>query len=769
LTLAETERYCQGLNSNSNPRSERGELDDDRVLELDSRVELFELDRCVIGVDGRGVFELADVDREGLRTTLALVDGKRTVREIVRALSARFPAAEVRALLEELEGTVLHKAPSTAAFTERSQRLATASVGILGGGRLARAIHDELAQHAFANLIAIEADAEKLGRSLSERALVICALEGVHGQAFVEVNRACLAANVPVLFVAIEADACVIGPLLVPRRTPCFVCSRLSTTWQSHVEEAGQKLVPRRWYAAVSTDALPWWLARIAFETRTEAERALLGSGYPRHLHSLLFLEPSGETQTVPIEAVTTCSECRGHHRGELLDASAAPRPSPSFERHPASARVDICDDTGGTRTVSAEEARRRAQVAFEVLGVDLECVPLGADAPEEHAALACPFYRTRTSVRFDAGSPVLFNRHEEPCYGKGTTELQARCSASFEWFERNLSQWRGDHNLVRASYAEVREQAIDVPFLASGRLPGFTLPGRRPFDPDEPIDWVWGQCLRTHRPILVPASSVFLDQTRFLGSDFELPRAGSSGLSAGCSVADAVLQGLLEIVERDATFTALRNGVVHPPIAVDSVDEPAARGLLDRMVRAGFVPHMRETTSAIEIPTIEVYVVREGEYGNHFAMGYGAHLDRGIALRRAVTEAAQSLFGGAAMGIAEPIRAESSYFEVFPYRHQVLERKGERPPADETGEAHAMRATDVWAQIDLVVARIRAGIPEADVCAVDISLPALAGVHVVRTLVTGAFDEARPVQIHIPERCRIAGLDRMFLGRVSM
>jgi len=63
----------------------------------------------------------------------------------------------------------------------------------------------------------------------------------------------------------------------------------------------------------------------------------------------------------------------------------------------------------------------------------------------------------------------------------------------------------------------------------------------------------------------------------------------------------------------------------------------------------------------------------------------------------------------------------------------------------------------------------ISAAIPQVDICAVDLSLPALAGVHVVRTLMSGAFDEARPIEVHVPERCRLLPLDEMYLGRIAM
>ena len=350
-----------------------------------------------------------------------------------------------------------------------------------------------------------------------------------------------------------------------------------------HVDSIGPALAPHLALGSLPQRAPSWWVDRAAFEVRREVEAALRGTSYPSRLGSLLTVDPAGGSRTTTIEAVSLCPTCGGHHRGRVLDArAAAPPPVP---RAPA----PVCDVTGGTRTVDPAEADRRALAAFERLGIDLSHVPLGDDAPEALASIACPFYVTRSEARLQLEGPVVFDRFVVPAYGKGTTDLQARCSASYEWLERNLAMWRGDRDLVRAPYADVRDRAIDVPFMASGLLPGLAVPGRRPFDETSPIDWVWGECLRRRAPILLPASSVFLGQTLFLGSDLELPRAGSSGLSAGCSLAEATLQGLLEIVERDATYTAIRNGVAHPRIDLASVDDEATRALLARVADAGY------------------------------------------------------------------------------------------------------------------------------------------------------------------------------------
>lgn len=727
----------------------------DRVVAY-PRVKLFSSQDGLVGLSSKGeLFGLGELDEEGLRALLKRCDG-RTVGEIVDELGAEYDPNDLLTLMEQLIGTLVEVASETGAAAPKLE-----SVAVLGSGRLAAAIQvvlggvaQSVAHVEFTGGAALDA------KALSAR-LLVCAIEEGSAEALIGVARACQDENLPVLFVSREGSRWILGPLTLPGRSPCYVCSRLSTRLRTHFDSVAAEILPHLPIGS-ATDAPGWVVGRLVEEVLREVERFAAGCAYPKRLTTLLEIDDDGALRTEWFDAVSVCPVCGGHHLGEVrTDASAAPPLK-------AMSSGAVCEDVGGTRTLSGEEAEARARRALARLAVDVSCEPLPANAPDQLSTIACPFFRAEHSVRFQVDAPVLFSRLWEPSFGKGATEQQARCSALFEWLERNLAAWRGEQDLVRAAYRDVASHAIDVPFYTSGLLPGFRSPGRRVFDDTEVIDWVWATCLRSERPILVPAASVFLGSTLFLGSQLDLPKKGSSGLSAGCSVADATLQGLLEIVERDATYTAIRNGKRCPEIAVESITDPASLSLFDRIAQAGYVPHVREITSGIGIPTFEVYLVRPREYLFHYAAGYGAHLDPRIALRRAVTEAAQALFFAAAMGQEDALQAHSSYFEVFPHRALALTRKAETRRFDSTPTL-ADGKVPVVEQIRLVVDRISKAVPEADVCFVDLSVSELVGVHVVRAFVSGMLDEVDHVQVHIPERCRLVPLDEMYLGPLAL
>jgi YcaO-like protein with predicted kinase domain len=109
-----------------------------------------------------------------------------------------------------------------------------------------------------------------------------------------------------------------------------------------------------------------------------------------------------------------------------------------------------------------------------------------------------------------------------------------------------------------------------------------------------------------------------------------------------------AVAQAIAEAIERDA-LTLWRHQpklVSERRVDITSVNDPACADLLARFDRAGVACAIWDITSDLEIPAFFVTIVDSSDdarRGLHAASGSGAHPDRGIALSRALTEAAQS------------------------------------------------------------------------------------------------------------------------------
>ncbi|RKH15425.1 hypothetical protein D7V97_00065 [Corallococcus sp. CA053C] len=139
--------------------------------------------------------------------------------------------------------------------------------------------------------------------------------------------------------------------------------------------------------------------------------------------------------------------------------------------------------------------------------------------------------------------------------------------------------------------------------------------------------------------------------------TDFSLPiLAGSgaflmtsSGLASGNHRLEAVSHAVCELVERDAVTLWRLAGKAHQDsrrVDLSTVEDPGCREVLDRYERAGATVFVWEVTSDVGIAAFACTLVdREPDpYRPIGPMGgFGCHPSRGIALLRALTEAAQS------------------------------------------------------------------------------------------------------------------------------
>jgi YcaO-like protein with predicted kinase domain len=223
---------------------------------------------------------------------------------------------------------------------------------------------------------------------------------------------------------------------------------------------------------------------------------------------------------------------------------------------------------------------------------------------------------------------------------GKGASLDAAKASGLMEAVE----QYHAEHVALPIRYASRSDLTSCGAVVDVERLPR-----RRTLPAQERILWVEGECLGEGSPIWVPYELVHLDFTLPLppGSGYFL--AGSNGLASGNHPLEAVVHGIYEVIERDATTLFY---LEPPPRAwrrrVDpaSVSDPTCVELLARFREAAVLVAIWDTTSDVGVPCYLVEIIDETP--NPFrpaglARGAGCHLDPAIALARALCEAAQS------------------------------------------------------------------------------------------------------------------------------
>jgi ribosomal protein S12 methylthiotransferase accessory factor len=237
---------------------------------------------------------------------------------------------------------------------------------------------------------------------------------------------------------------------------------------------------------------------------------------------------------------------------------------------------------------------------------------------------------------------------------GKGITDTQARVSGLCEGLERYSGVFRGDEPRRRARMSELGEAAVplgdcllfserqyrerDARNATASRFSFIPLP----FDPDAEIEWspVWSLTRREVRDL----------PTAFCYYDYPQPDeqtycfACSNGNAAGNTLEEAVLQGFLELIERDSVALWWYSRARRPGVNLSSFGEP----YLDRL-RVFLLQHGREfwaldLTADLGIPVFASVCRRVDGPPEQIVLGFGAHLEPRLALLRAVTEMNQML-----------------------------------------------------------------------------------------------------------------------------
>jgi bacteriocin biosynthesis cyclodehydratase domain-containing protein len=232
---------------------------------------------------------------------------------------------------------------------------------------------------------------------------------------------------------------------------------------------------------------------------------------------------------------------------------------------------------------------------------------------------------------------------------GKGTTALQAEVSALCEALERHSGNYHGDEERISGSLRSLGERAIhpnrcqlydERQYRDRAGWNATHAPFQYvcdPFDERAELDWspVWSLTERRHR--LLPTSMLYFGAPTSRGRVFA--RADSNGNAAGSSLEDAVLQGMFELVERDAVALWWYNRTKTPAVSLDAFADPWIEDLREVYAGLGREVWALDVTSDLRIPTM-VAVSRRIDGGPEvIAFGLGSHLDPQVALRRALTE----------------------------------------------------------------------------------------------------------------------------------
>ncbi len=307
-----------------------------------------------------------------------------------------------------------------------------------------------------------------------------------------------------------------------------------------------------------------------------------------------------------------------------------------------------VASSDGGWRVLSTEEAESRLlPLVSPVTGI----IPGLEDRSEAIGMPVVSAFQNMPKAVALADNRVI--GRPGAAAGKGASLAQARVSCMAEALERYCSGYTGREPRRRARLAELGDSAIDPRRLlrfseaqyrtretwnkqhnAFNRVP-------EPFDPDEAIEWSPIYRLRDGARLWIPTRYCYYayrDEVQPHGSWF--CNADSNGCASGAVLGEAALQGLLELIERDAFGIFWYNRVRRPEIDLAAFDDPFLRHAQERYRRMGRRLYALDLRVDLGVPVVAA--ISCDEDGGAIQFGLGAHLDIRIALSRAVSEANQ-------------------------------------------------------------------------------------------------------------------------------
>jgi oxazoline/thiazoline synthase len=239
--------------------------------------------------------------------------------------------------------------------------------------------------------------------------------------------------------------------------------------------------------------------------------------------------------------------------------------------------------------------------------------------------------------------------------FGKGSTAEQGEASALMEAIERYSGIFQGDEIRTERRFSDFAPGDAflpnDVQLFSETQFQNRNVPQSdhshpvpAPLDPSAKIEWspVWS--LRDKRFKYFPTGLLYFFYGPF--------HADSNGCAAGNTLEEAIVQGFLELVERDAYAIWWYNRLQRAQVDLKQFDDSYVRDLQAQFAEAGRKLWVLDITSDLRIPTYVAIMHWMQDGHENIEFGSGAHFDRRIALLRSLTELTQfmaiGMMGGA-------------------------------------------------------------------------------------------------------------------------
>ncbi|WP_282089850.1 TOMM precursor leader peptide-binding protein [Aquimarina algiphila] len=312
-----------------------------------------------------------------------------------------------------------------------------------------------------------------------------------------------------------------------------------------------------------------------------------------------------------------------------------------------------ITNKLGGYRTVSPEETYKKYKHHISsISGIVPKVSPY-------HKKEDAPIFNFASGRNRALQSTSLFwlNHHlRSGNGGKGKNSIQAKTGALCEAIERYSLMYHGDEYSFTASYENLDNAILpnecmnfsETQYKMREELNSTTskfyafIP--QPFDRKEKMEWTSFYSLTykdyKHLPSCFSYSQYPAEDERKL---YSYP--DSNGCAAGNTIKEAILQGFLELVERDAAAIWWYNRIRRREVDLSTTENPYLETIRKYYKSIQRDIYVLDITSDLNIPTfVAISSLIHSKSKSNIIYAFGAHVDANIAIERAVIELNQLL-----------------------------------------------------------------------------------------------------------------------------
>jgi bacteriocin biosynthesis cyclodehydratase domain-containing protein len=246
---------------------------------------------------------------------------------------------------------------------------------------------------------------------------------------------------------------------------------------------------------------------------------------------------------------------------------------------------------------------------------------------------------------------------------GKGINAVEAETSCLGEAMERYSIIYQGNERARKATSLEIDGISPEAILLFSERQyedrvswnashsPYHWVPER--LDPRHAIHWTEVKNVLTGAKKYVPSGCCYL---RYLsGNEPAYASTDSNGCASAQTLEEAILGGLLELIERDAVAIWWYNRLARPAADLRSFNEPVLVGAREKIAAEDRELYLLDVTNDLGVP---VYVaVAPRRDGSELFFGSAAHPNSRTAAQKAIAELTQVLYWTSRLPVQPEVR----------------------------------------------------------------------------------------------------------------